>query len=283
MSGPLELPSEAAEVLDGRRRWTLVRGDALLLLLLMPEACVDAVITDPPYSSGGAFRGDRMGATSEKYQRSDVLTRRAEFTGDNRDQRAFAHWCALWLAQALRVSKAGAPLVQCSDWRQLPTTTDAMQAGGWIWRGIVPWDKTEGCRPQKGRFAAQCEYWVWGSNGPMPEERGVECLPGIVRNFPRPSEKNHIASKTKATMLPLVDICEPGGVILDPFAGGCSTGMAAIEKGYRFIGFEMTEQNFAEGRAAMEAAARGVSVSQAKRAPQQAALFAACPDPPPER
>lgn len=273
MSGVL--PDEVRDVLEGRRRWALVRGDALALLLLLPDGCVDALITDPPYSSGGQFRGDRMGSTSSKYVADSVQIKRTEFTGDNRDQRAFAYWCVLWLSQALRASKPGSPILQCTDWRQLPTTIDAMQAGGWVWRGIVPWDKTEGCRPQKGRFAAQCEYWPWGSNGPMSEKRDVGCLPGIVRNYPRPSEKNHIASKTRSTMLPLVEICEPGGVILDPFAGGCSTGQAALEKGYRFIGFEMSEANFVEARAAMEATERGQSVAQTKKQPEQEALFGA--------
>lgn len=270
----LALPGEVLDVLEGRRRWALVHGETLQLLLLMPDACVDAVITDPPYSSGGAFRGDRVKGTASKYviSRPSSLTVRAEFSGDNRDQRAFAHWCALWLYQALRVSKPGAPIVQCTDWRQLPATIDAIQAGGWVWRGIVPWDKTEGCRPQKGRFAAQCEFWPWGSNGPMPEERGVGCLPGIVRQFPKPTEKNHIASKTPSTMRPLVRICAPGGVILDPFAGGCSTGQAALEEGFRFIGFELDEANLIEGRKAMEAAERGLSLAQARRDPSQLSL-----------
>lgn len=273
MSGTL--PDEVRDVIEGRRRWAVVQGDALALLLLLPDGCVDALITDPPYSSGGAFRGDRMGSTSSKYVADSVQIKRAEFTGDNRDQRAFAYWCVLWLSQGLRVTKPGSPILQCTDWRQLPTTIDAMQAGGWVWRGIVPWDKTEGCRPQKGRFAAQCEYWPWGSNGPMSEDREVGCLPGIVRNFPKPSEKNHIASKTEATMRPLVRICEPDGIILDPFAGGCSTGRAALAEGRRFIGFELDEANLESGLAAMQAAERLFSVAQAKKQPEQEALFGA--------
>jgi site-specific DNA-methyltransferase (adenine-specific) len=76
-----------------------------------------------------------------------------------------------------------------TDWRQPPTTTDAVQAGGCVWRGIGVWDKTFGCRPARGRFAAQAEYFVWGSKGAMPYERAVECLPGVFTHTVKHSEK----------------------------------------------------------------------------------------------
>ncbi len=40
-----------------RRRWGLVQTDSLAFLSLLPDACVSAVITDPPY--GIAFRGQQ--------------------------------------------------------------------------------------------------------------------------------------------------------------------------------------------------------------------------------
>lgn len=40
---------------------------------------VQAVITDPPYSSGGAFRGDRAQKTTTKYVNSDTKAYRPEF------------------------------------------------------------------------------------------------------------------------------------------------------------------------------------------------------------
>lgn len=27
------------------------------------------------------------------------------------------------------------------DWRNLPAMTDAVQMAGWVWRGVVVWDK----------------------------------------------------------------------------------------------------------------------------------------------
>jgi len=137
-------------------------GDCLEILPTLDG--VDAIITDPPYSSGGAFRGDRMSKTSAKYVLTGTQIERPEFSGDNRDQRSFGYWCSLWMSLALRVSNPAAVACVFTDWRQLPVTTDYFQAGGWVWRGVVPWDK-ENYRPQMGRFAAQCEYIVWGSAG----------------------------------------------------------------------------------------------------------------------
>ncbi len=40
-----------ADVLAGRARWCVVEGDALATLTELPDGCVDAVVTDPPYAS----------------------------------------------------------------------------------------------------------------------------------------------------------------------------------------------------------------------------------------
>ena len=224
------------------------RAEALAFLQSLPSASVDSVITDPPYSSGGFTRGDRTGDTTKKYVHTGAKIQRTDFQGDNRDQRSFHFWCALWLAEALRVAKPGSPIAVFTDWRQLPITTDAIQAGGWIWRGIVPWDKTEAVRPQMGRFAAQAEYVVWGSAGPMGDGTDVGCLPGAIRARVALDDKFHITGKPTAVMQQLVRICPPGGVVLDPFAGSGSTGVAALREGRSFIGCEIGEEYHAVAR-----------------------------------
>jgi len=88
-------------------------GECLSWLKTIPDAVADAIITDPPYSSGGMVRGDRMQATNIKYLQTGDADNYAGFSGDNRDQRAFGYWAALWLSEALRITKPGGAI--CCD------------------------------------------------------------------------------------------------------------------------------------------------------------------------
>ncbi len=83
---------------------TLYNADALAVLPQLSG--LDALLTDPPYSSGGQFRSDRVLDTRKKYVQSDSSSQQLpDFSGDNRDQRAFAYWAALWSAR--RCARAG--------------------------------------------------------------------------------------------------------------------------------------------------------------------------------
>jgi hypothetical protein len=126
------------EVLRGYASWCVVHGDALHVLRELPAESVDAFVTDPPYSSGGAFRGDRVKETTAKYVSTKSANKEIPaFEGDVRDQRSFTLWTALWSSEAWRAGAEGCHLVAFSDWRQLPSLCDAVQAGGWLWRGIA--------------------------------------------------------------------------------------------------------------------------------------------------
>ena len=82
-------------------------------------------------------------------------------------------------------------------------------------------------RPQKGRFRQQAEYIVWGSNGDMPISRPVPCLPGVFK-YGNPQNRIHLTEKPLQLMRDVVKITEPGGSILDPFAGSGTTVLAAL-------------------------------------------------------
>lgn len=102
-------------VFHGADGITLHHGEALGMLRKLPEASVDVVLTDPPYSSGGAFRGDRTATAVSKYVRSEYAPLRNDFAGDNRDQRGYLAWASLWLSECLRVAKPGAIAFVFSD------------------------------------------------------------------------------------------------------------------------------------------------------------------------
>jgi site-specific DNA-methyltransferase (adenine-specific) len=226
---------------------TLYLGDCLEIL---PEiGKVDAVVTDPPYSSGGFTRGDRTSETSKKYQSSriNLSSYFKNFSGDNRDQRSWVYWMSLWISIALRVSREGATFCLFTDWRQLPATTDALQSGGVIWRGIAVWDKLNS-RPIPDRFRAQAEYIVWGTNGPKKmdmKDKNAIYLPGVFRYTSPPLiKREHSTQKPVELMKQLIQVAGPSEVVLDPFMGSGTTGVACVEAGHKFIGIEMDEHYF---------------------------------------
>ena len=89
-----------------------------------------------------------------------------------------------------------------------------------------------------GRFAAQCEYVVWGSNGPMAQDEKIGCLPGVVREPVIQSDKHHQTGKPTQLMRKLLAITKPGDLVIDPFCRSGSTLVAAQETGRRWIGID---------------------------------------------
>lgn len=157
---------------------------------------------------------------------------------DSRDQRSFFAWASLWLAESWRIAKPGAQCYVFTDWRQLPVVTDAVQAGGWTWRGLLVWDKGVG-RPMKGRYRNHLEYVVWCSNGAMPEADDI--YPSTLLHVPTvPSDKrDHPTQKPVALIETLLSVCPQGGIVLDPFMGSGTTLEAAKYSGRGAIGIEI--------------------------------------------
>lgn len=153
----------------GFPQWEIIRGDALQLLRDYPASSFDAVITDPPYASGGRTQAEKNKSTAQKYS-SMGENAPPSFEGDAKDQRSFTSWCAAWLSECRRIVKPGAPVCVFIDWRQLPSMTDAIQwqAGS---GGAPPYGTREIAGPSEVGFRQQAEYIVWGSNGDMPISR----------------------------------------------------------------------------------------------------------------
>lgn len=221
---------------------TLYRGDALTVLRALPDASVDAVITDPPYCSGAFTLSGKQAAPASKYKQSSTQAAYTDFACDARDQRSFILWGSLWLAECLRIAKPHAPLLVFSDWRQLPATTDYVQVAGWSWRGVTVWHKP--CsRPLPGEFRRDCEFIVYARKGTRGDVAPT-VYPGLYSySAPSGPQRKHLTQKPVQLLRDLIQIVPPGGTVLDPFIGSGTTAEAAILTGRKCIGIEMVKAN----------------------------------------
>lgn len=215
----------------------LFNADALAVMRTMGDGSIDALITDPPYASGGTLTA-KAASTATKYTSQKRHSPYPDFDGDSMDQRSWRMFLSDVLIEARRICRPESVCVLFTDWRQLPNLSDAIQRAGWIWRGVVVWDKVN-ARPQRGRFTQQAEFIVWGSNGKLPLERPIPTLPGVFSVFGGSiPDRIHQTQKPLALMREIIKICVPGGRILDPFAGSGTTLIAAREEGFSAIGIE---------------------------------------------
>lgn len=222
----------------------IYHGDAREILPTLEP--VDAIVTDPPYSSGGMYRADRAASTANKYQIGHETKRSyAAFAGDNRDQRSFEKWVDSWAAQCLNLVGDGGGIGVFIDWRNVACVVDAIQTAGWVYRGLTPWHKGTDLRPNKGWFRRNIEFVVWGSAGPLltgPSAEG-ECWDGMFVARVNDGDKHHQTGKPTALMEQMLSVRPEWHTYLDPFMGSGSTLVAGRRLGHRVIGIELDEAN----------------------------------------
>lgn len=135
---------------------TLHHGDCLDVLSTLPDASVDAVVTDPPY--GIRFMGHSWdGADIE----SATATRRAQAampddgrSGANGGYRsasteagrydlsanaAFGHWCEAWARECLRILKPGGHMLAFGGSRTWHRLASAVEDAGFEIRDSIAW------------------------------------------------------------------------------------------------------------------------------------------------
>lgn len=233
-------------------RSRLFRGDALAVLPTLPAAAADLLLVDPPYSSGGLMLHQRSLRPNDKY--ADNRTPWQDFSGDQRDQWSWLQWCAVWLGQCRRILRPVSYALVFTDWRQLGATIAAVQLGGFLFRGVIAWDKGRGSRPPHlGAARQQCEFIVWATPGDCPRRAPGTGGPfdgflsvdedgegaGAIHEPVVRREKRHMTAKPIALMRRLIGFfCPEGGTVLDPFAGSAPDALVCHETGRTWWGVE---------------------------------------------
>ena len=82
----------------GGDRWSILHGDSLQIIRQFEPNSFDAIITDPPYASGGSSQTTKNRSTSEKYSSMSKEKALPDFDSDQMDQLSWMFWTAAWLA-----------------------------------------------------------------------------------------------------------------------------------------------------------------------------------------
>jgi site-specific DNA-methyltransferase (adenine-specific) len=253
-----ELPGTA-----GRGRgWALVRGDCLAVLEALPPHSVDVAFADPPYllSNGGT--------TCQSGRRVSVDKGRWDASRGIAEDHAFQ---SRWLDAVRRVLKPSGTLWVSGTQHVIFSIGYAMQELGYHLLNTVTWYKPNASPNLACRFFTHStEILLWASPsrgrplrhrfnyGAMKAANGGKQMRDLWAiceapaaggeqviwplPTPGPREKVHGRHPTQKPLALLERVLAAsaagGDLVLDPFAGSGTTGVAALRAGCRFLGIE---------------------------------------------
>jgi site-specific DNA-methyltransferase (adenine-specific) len=228
---------------------TLLQGDCLETLERLEPESVDLVFADPPYflSNGGTTckSGRRAAVDKGKWDRSLGIEENHTF---NR----------AWLSACRRVLKPNGTIWVSGTSHVIYSVGFAMQQLGFKLLNEIVWEKPNpppnlSCR----YFTHSTETVLWAARDrkskhhfayqDMRRENGGKQMKSVWRmTAPGKTEKvqgKHPTQKPLALLDRIVAAsCPPDGLILDPFNGSGTTGVAAIRAGHRYVGIELDPQ-----------------------------------------
>ncbi len=228
--------------IDLSKRWQVIRGDCLDLLKQLPDGCVDAVVTDPPYGMG--FQ------SNHRYERHEKIA------GDT---------CEGMLRWACGVRVSHSRYVFCR-WDNIPEIPKP--------RSLVTWVKNNwsmGDLDHEHARQTECIAFYAGPDHSWPGQR-----PTDVVFHDQTGNDHHPTEKPVSLMTKIISWTPPGCLILDPFCGSGTTGVACMQTGRRFIGMEIDAGYCDIARRRIAAAADTLWTPEPPKAPEPA-LFGAAP------
>lgn len=211
----------------------VLRGDCMSVMRGIEDESINAVITDPPY-----------GIDFQSARRIDATKRKPKIANDEQP--------FIWfLYDAARVLKKGGALICFCEWRHQDTFRKAIEVAGLTIKSQVIWDRDwHGMGDLQASFAPQHDVIWFATKG-----KGFSFKNGRPKSVLRylrvgASALVHPNEKPNPLMRQLVkSVTVAGDIVLDPFMGSGSTGVAAKQEGRNFIGIELDDNYASVGEA----------------------------------
>ena len=248
----------STQLLEGASEpiWTSPTGDASLyvgeaidMLSRIPDETVDCVWTDPPYllSNGGitCVAGRMVSVDKGDWDKSRGIEADHQFNLE-------------WTAECYRVLKPTGTIWVSGTIHVYPSVGMALLRNGFRLLNDIIWEKPNpppnlGCRT----FTHSTEVVLWASKAKkgsphkytfnyaeMRRENGGKQMKTVWRMTAPGRDEKRFGKHPTQKPVALIDRClrastNPGDLVLDPFAGSGSTGVAALARGRHFIGIEL--------------------------------------------
>lgn len=239
--------------------YKLFLGDCLEIIAQWPDECVDMIFADPPYNlSNDGFTchaGRAVSVNKGEWDRSKGIVEDFEF------HRQWIHACR-------RVLKPNGTIWISGTYHSIYACGFALQLLGYHILNDICWFKPNASPNLSCRyFTASHETLIWArkskkakhtfnyqemKRAAFPEDflkrpgrqmRSVWAIP-----TPKAEEKKfgkHPTQKPVALLERIIAAStQPGEIVLDPFMGSGTTGVAALRLGRRFVGIEKEKEYF---------------------------------------
>lgn len=210
--------------MDGRPKFLLSNQDAVAWLRSIPSGTVDLLVTDPPYES------------LEKHRAIGTTTRLKQSKASSNE------WFAIFpndrflelFVEVFRVLKRNAHFyLYCDPETMFVAKPLAEQAGFRFWKPII-WDKKRIGMGYHYRARYECILFFEKGKRKLHDLGIADILeaPRIVGGYPaeKPPEVTEILVRQSS---------EEGDMVVDPFMGSGSSGVAAVRNRRSFAGNDL--------------------------------------------
>lgn len=217
-------------------------GDCMEIMKQIPDNSIDLVVTDCPYHivSGGCTNIPRKDEPSGIFNRRNTFTQKNAKSGklfDNNDIK-FKDW----LPEIYRVLKDGTHCYIMINARNLKELQQEAENVGFKFQNIIIWNK--GNATPNRYYLNAYEMILMLRKGKAKNINNMGCknivdIKNIRGNKLHPTEK-----PVELNELFIKNSSEQGDVVLDPFMGAGSCGLACKNTNRNFIGIELDEKYF---------------------------------------
>ena len=214
----------------------LINGNCLDILKNIPNESIDLIVTDPPYPTTSRGNAGNSGGMLQK----DINKKGKVFTYNNIN-------CKEYAPEFYRLLKDGSHCYVMTNHLNLIHMLNTFTTNGFHFIKSLIWDK--GNKIMGQYYMSQFEYILFFRKG-----RGIKinnCGTSDIISVPNKKQKGkdgknlHDTEKPVELMEVLVNnSSQENELVLDPFMGVGSTGIACIKNNRNFIGMELDENYF---------------------------------------